>query len=102
MTIELVASPWVISIAKNRTDRFFQGKSLPYHKRNNVISLNDAPLVLSFSKNVLTILVDPTDSLLRLILFYIKEVFHLKKAVGIRFSQQEFVPIFDGLNCVKI
>ena len=102
MTIELVASPRVISTAKKRTDRYFKGKTISYHKRNNVISFNDVPLVLSFSKNVLTILVEPTDSLLQVLLSYIKEVFHSKKPVGIRVYKQDFVPLFDGLNCVEI
>ena len=102
MTIELVASPRIISKAKNRTDCFFKKKSFSYHKRNNVISFYDAPLVLSFSKNVLTILVEPTDSLLQVVLFYIKEVFQSKKPIGIRVSQHELVPLFYGLNCVEI
>lgn len=102
MTIELVASPRVISTARNRTDRFFRGKTLSYHKRNDVISFYDVPLVLSFSKNVLTILVEPTDSLLQVVLFYIKEVFHSKKPIGIRVSKQDLVPLFDGLNLIEI
>lgn len=102
MTIELVASPRVISTAKNRTDRYFKRKTISYHKRNNVISFNDVPLVLSFSKYVLTILVEPTDSLLQTVFFYIKEVIQSKKPIGIRISKQDYSPLFDGLNCIEI
>lgn len=102
MTIELIACPWVISKAKNRTDCFFKGNAFLYQKRNNVLSFYDAPLVLSFSKNSLTILLEPTDSLLQVIVNYIKEVFRSKKTIGIRISQQEHVPLFYGLNCVEI
>lgn len=79
MTIKLVSSAWVISIAKARTNDFFHGKPQPFYRRNNTTPLIEVPFVLPSSKNVLTIFVEPTDFLLQFVLGYIKEAFCTKK-----------------------
>ena len=101
MTIELFSSPWVIYKVKKHTYRFFRGKKT-YHKQNNVYSFFDIPLVLAFSNNDITIILEPTDFLVRFVLDYLKEVLDTRATVGARFSQKELIPLFAELNCILI